>query len=98
MKFRKSKSAFKVIKKEKVKSANGKKGKAKAKGRGRPKKESTMDALSLRVPNELVEKIDKYTTRLQDELPLLSISRADAIRQLIAVGLKAEQKRLGYKD
>jgi len=57
-----------------------------------------MDALSLRVPDELVEKIDRYTARLQDELPLLSISRADAIRQLIAVGLKAEQKRLGYKD
>ena len=67
-------------------------------GRGRPKKESTMDALSLRVPDELVEKIDRDTARLQDELPLLSISRADAIRQLIAVGLKAEQKRLGYKD
>lgn len=67
-------------------------------GRGRPKKESTMDALSLRVPDEMVDKIDNYTEKLQDELPLLSISRADAIRQLIAVGLKVEQKRLGYKD
>ena len=67
-------------------------------GRGRPKKESTMDALSLRVPDEMVKRIDAYTGRLQEELPLLSISRADAIRQLIAVGLKAEQKRLGYKD
>ena len=67
-------------------------------GRGRPKKESTMDALSLRVPDEMVKKIDNYTGRLQEELPLLSISRADAIRQLIAVGLKTEQKRLGYKD
>ena len=66
-------------------------------GRGRPKKESTMDALSLRVPDELAGKIDDYTARLQDELPLLSISRADAIRQLIAVGLKVEQKRLKYK-
>ena len=66
--------------------------------RGRPKKESTMDALSLRVPDELAGKIDDYTARLQDELPLLSISRADAIRQLIAIGLKVEQKRLKYKD
>ena len=67
-------------------------------GRGRPKKESTMDSLSLRVPNELAGKIDDYAARLQDELPLLLISRADAIRQLIAMGLKAEQKRLGYED
>ena len=67
-------------------------------GRGRPKKEFTMDALSLRVPDELAGKIDDYTARLQDELPLLSISRADAIRQLIAVGLRQEQKRLKYKD
>ena len=67
-------------------------------GRGRPKKESTMDALSLRVPDELAGKIDDYTARLQDELPLLSISRADAIRQLIAVGLRQEQKRLKYRD
>ena len=64
--------------------------------RGRPKKETTMDSLSLRVPEELVGKIDLYTAKLQDELPLLSITRADAIRQLIAVGLKTEQKRLNY--
>ena len=36
--------------------------------------------------------------KLQEELPLLSITRADAIRQLIAVGLQAEQKRLNYGD
>ena len=67
-------------------------------GRGRPKKESTMDSLSLRVPDELVGKIDVYTAKLQEELPLLSITRADAIRQLIAMGLKAEQKRLNYQE
>ena len=67
-------------------------------GRGRPKKESTMDSLSLRVPEELVGKIDVYTAKLQEELPLLSITRADAIRQLIAVGIKAEQKRLKYQE
>ena len=67
-------------------------------GRGRPKKESTMDSMSLRVPDELVGKIDVYTAKLQEELPLLSITRADAIRQLIAMGLKAEQKRLNYQE
>jgi hypothetical protein len=67
-------------------------------GRGRPKKDSTMDALSLRVSDELARQIDDYTERVQEELPLLSISRADAIRQLISIGLRHEQKRLGYKD
>ena len=66
-------------------------------GRGRPKKESTMDSLSLRVPEELAGQIDEYTAQLQDELPLLSISRADAIRQLIAVGLREEKKRTKRK-
>ena len=66
--------------------------------RGRPKKESTMDSMSLRVPDELAGKIDGYVMRLQEELPLLSITRADAIRQVIAVGLRQEQKRLKYKD
>ena len=63
--------------------------------RGRPKRKPRW-TLVLRVPEELVGKIDLYTAKLQDELPLLSITRADAIRQLIAVGLKAEQKRLNY--
>lgn len=66
-------------------------------GRGRPKKESTMDSLSLRVPDKLAGEIDDYAARLQEELPLLTISRADAIRQLIAVGIQQEQKRLKYK-
>ena len=66
-------------------------------GRGRPKKESTMDSLSLRVPDKLAGEIDNYAARLQEELPLLTISRADAIRQLIAVGIQQEQKRLKYK-
>ena len=66
-------------------------------GRGRPKKESTMDSLSLRVPGKLAGEIDDYAARLQEELPLLTISRADAIRQLIAVGIQQEQKRLKYK-
>ena len=56
-----------------------------------------MDSLSLRVPEELAGQIDEYTAQLQDELPLLSISRADAIRQLIAVGLREEKKRTKRK-
>jgi hypothetical protein len=39
-----------------------------------------------------------YVGRLQEQLPGLNISRADAIRQLLAVGLKAEGERLDKID
>ena len=58
--------------------------------RGRPKKDSTMGALPLRISNELSKQIDEYHQRLQNELPGLKISKADAVRQLIFVGLAAE--------
>jgi hypothetical protein len=64
------------------------------KKRGRPKKDSVMDTLALRVPEELVTEIDEYIALLQRELPGLDITRASAIRNLLTVGLKAEQKRM----
>ena len=59
--------------------------------RGRPKKDSTMGALPLRISDELSKQIDKYHRRLQNQLPGFNISKADAVRQLIAVGLAAEK-------
>ena len=61
--------------------------------RGRPKKESTMEALPLRISDELSKQIDKYHQRLQLQLPGLNISKADAVRQLIMLGLKDETKQ-----
>ena len=58
--------------------------------RGRPKKESTMEALPLRISDELSKQIDEYHQRLQNQLPGLKISKADAVRQLIFAGLAAE--------
>ena len=58
--------------------------------RGRPKKESKMEALPLRISDELSEQINDYHERLQYQLPGLNISKADAVRQLITVGLRAE--------
>ena len=58
--------------------------------RGRPKKESTMEALPLRISDELSKQIDEYHQRLQNKLPGLKISKADAVRQLIFAGLAAE--------
>ena len=62
--------------------------------RGRPKKTSVMEALPLRISDELLEQIDTYHAKLQQDLPGLSISRADAVRQLIAIGLRTENDRL----
>ena len=63
--------------------------------RGRPKKDSTMEALPLRISDQLSKQIDEYHQRLQSQLPGLSISKADAERQLITVGLKEEDRALG---
>ena len=65
--------------------------------RGRPKKDDAMGALALRLPQTLVEEIDAYSAALQEQLPGLNITRADAVRQLIAMGLKVEQERLNKK-
>ena len=59
--------------------------------RGRPKKESTMGALPLRISDELSKQIDEYHQQLQNQLPGLNISKADAVRQLIVAGLAAEK-------
>ena len=64
--------------------------------RGRPKKDSVMGSVAVRLSEELLEEVDEYLSVLSEQLPGLSISRADAIRQLIAVGLRAEKKR--FKD
>lgn len=66
--------------------------------RGRPKKDDAMGALALRLPQTLVGEIDAYSAALQEQLPGLNITRADAVRQLIAVGLKVEQERLKKEE
>jgi hypothetical protein len=65
--------------------------------RGRPPKEAAMDSLAVRLPPDLVRQVDDYVARLKDGLPLINLTRADALRQLIAMGLEAEQKRLGKR-
>ncbi|MDB3978194.1 hypothetical protein N9395_02225 [Pseudomonadales bacterium] len=54
-----------------------------------------MEALPLRISGELSKGIDQYHLRLQKQLPGLNISKADAVRQLIIVGLKDANKTLG---
>lgn len=58
--------------------------------RGRPKKTSSMDTLAVRLPHDLISKIDLYVNQLQEDFPGLNITRADAIRQLLTTGLNSE--------
>ena len=62
--------------------------------RGRPRKIETMDTLAVRLPDDLVERIEKYCERLKADLPGFNVSRADAVRQLLTIGIQAEETRL----
>lgn len=53
----------------------------------RPKKPETMDIMSIRLPEGLIEEIDRFTEKLQAETPLLAIGRADTVRYLLRVAL-----------
>jgi predicted DNA-binding protein len=48
----------------------------------------------LRLPEELLERVDAFAERLQKERPGLEVNRASAIRMLVTMGLEvAEQKK-----
>lgn len=55
---------------------------------GRPKKSETMDAISVRLSAAMTAEIDEYADAMRAEMPLLNVSRADAVRQLLANALK----------
>ena len=54
-----------------------------------------MQAVSLRLPEALVEKVDACAAQLQSETPLLEVTRTDALRYLIQVGLAEYGKQKG---
>lgn len=54
----------------------------------RPKKDETMETVSVRLPKAMVEEIDSFVESLKGDMPLLNISRADGVRQLLANALK----------
>lgn len=60
---------------------------------GRPKKVDPWSTLSVRLPAALIDEIDAFTVRLQEETPLLAIARADTIRYLLKFGLQASAKK-----
>jgi Arc/MetJ-type ribon-helix-helix transcriptional regulator len=59
-----------------------------------------METVSVRLPKAMVEEIDRFVESLKGDMPLLSISRADGVRQLLANALKAvaDRKRAARKS
>lgn len=53
----------------------------------RPRKDVTMQPVSLRLPAALIAEVDACAERLQAETPLLEVNRTDALRYLIQLGL-----------
>lgn len=50
-----------------------------------------METVSVRLPKAVVDEIDAYLSSMRAEAPFLMLNRADAIRQLLAIGLNFEK-------
>ena len=62
--------------------------------RGRPKHtrhDQRVCLLTLRVPEELLRRLDAYTAQVQAAQPYLRVSRADVLRTLLDKGLSAAE-------
>ena len=59
----------------------------------RPRKDDTLQTVSVRLPAELLSRIDDCTLQLQRELPLLQVTRTDAVRYLLQSGLERFAKK-----
>jgi hypothetical protein len=56
-----------------------------------------MRVLTLRVPEELLRRLDTYTAQVQAAQPYLRLSRADVLRVLLDKGLPAASERAQEK-
>jgi len=59
----------------------------------RPKKSETMSTISVRLPKGLISEIDRYTEKLKADTRFTSISRADTVRYLLELAIKAPARR-----
>jgi hypothetical protein len=68
--------------------------------RGRPRRPQGAQGvrvLTLRVPEELLRRLDAYTAQVQAAQPYLRLSRADVLRMLLDQGLSATSGRAKEK-
>jgi len=47
-----------------------------------------MTTISIRLPQSIIDEIDRSAERLQEETPLLQVTRTDAVRYLIQSSLQ----------
>ena len=62
--------------------------------RGRPKRPEDVErvrVLTLRVPEELLHRLDADTAQVQAAQPYLRLSRADVLRMLLDKGLRSNK-------
>ena len=59
----------------------------------RPRKEKTLQALSVRLPGRMLDEVDACAARLKSQTPLLEVNRTDAVRYLLQLGLQADGNR-----
>jgi hypothetical protein len=50
-----------------------------------------METVSVRLSAAMLTEVDTYLAHMKLEAPFLMLNRADAIRQLLAIGLNFEQ-------
>jgi hypothetical protein len=62
----------------------------------RPRKDETMETISVRLPSSIMEDVDACTEKLRADTPLLTVTRTETIRFLIQVGLR-EVARKGVR-
>ena len=53
----------------------------------RPKKSETLTTISVRLPQKMIDAVDDCAKTLQEETPLLEVTRTETIRYLIHTGL-----------
>lgn len=68
---------------------------AKGKRIGRPPLAPSTTTLALRVPDDLVVALDRYIVDLASKSPGFVVTRNDAMRRLLIVGLKREGITVG---
>lgn len=59
----------------------------------RPRKAETMTTISVRLPSQLLTEVDSYSDRIRAETRLLNVTRTDAVRMLIQLGLETASKK-----
>ena len=67
----------------------------------RPKKPETLSTISVRLQPTLLDAVDQCAAKLQKEVPLLQVTRTDAVRYLIQLGVeefeRASKKKRGQR-